>query len=243
MPTYSIAYGAHEAPASGQACTIQVGATVFVATVARATAYEGRVQVHAVGGNGALSTDLAQSVAGRGYISLPAHLPLTELLGRNRRGAHERDGRDCGRASTSSGGRGWQVRRSVVSTLGRAAGLTWRVLGDGRFRMAEETWSEYDTASLNIEDDVAALSLIRAAHIYDVADLAPGMSVGGRQITRVVYKLTPDSLRLTATYRAAGPWTVKEAFAGAVARSAPPTGYGGVYEARIAKQYANGTWT
>jgi hypothetical protein len=241
VPTYHLRYGSHDLPLSGTPVVIELGGTAFVATVARAVQFGGDVQVHAAGGNGSLSPDLSVNVDGKGYISFPAYLPLEDLL------------EEIGVAATDetmATAEGFSVTRwqrlggpaaHALSTLARAAGLTWRVLGDGRLHMAPETWPEYDGAALNVEDDCASLSLLRAGHLFDQCDLAPGMTIDGRRIVKVVYKLTSNTLRMTLQYAASGSSTLREAFAGAVSRSAAPLGYGGVYEARVASQHVNGT--
>src|SRR5687768_1182450 len=80
VPDYHVAYGSYDPPARGTEIQIRLANKGFRGTVVSATEQGGTVDLHAVGGNGALSQALAVSVDGKCYISFPAYLPLEELL-------------------------------------------------------------------------------------------------------------------------------------------------------------------
>ena len=231
VPRYYVELDADDILPPGTPCRLLVGAgevTEFVGTVARAVAFEGRVTVTIAGGAGALSEEpeLRRLVEPAGYLGTPyaaeGRLMVDQILA----GTGETLGEAAGSLLAGLTLPRWHRQAgsagSALAALARAWGLSWRVLASGEVWLGTETW-------VVEENDTADAGVVEFAHEDERADLAPGMTLGGRRVIEVVYTLTPEGLRGTARYQQAAP--------------APRAAwlYGASNAARVVRQNADGS--
>jgi hypothetical protein len=230
---------------AGKRVGLLVGAeevTSFVGTVARVAEYEGRASLTIAGGAGALSEEpeLRRMVDARGYLGTPyaaeGRLLVDQILEDTVEELSEAAKSLLAGLTLARWHRVAQSAGRALGALARAWEVSWRVLASGEVWLGAETWQPYASESEVIEqsDDAEAVTI---AHETDRADLAPGMTLGGRRVHEVVYDVSPSGLRATITY---GDGTsLREAFGSLFAPSAAL--YGASTGARVVRDNGDGT--
>lgn len=244
VPLYRIEVDADEAPSGACELLFSTGPR-FVGTIARATAFEGRVELVVSGGAGGLSLEpeLAVEMTGAGYTGTPIVVEGALVLGDILRATGDELSPDVDMAALTLPR--WQrvgdYAGRVLSTLARAWGASWRVRADGRLWLGTETWETYADERNLIEQGLCAdTAEISGALVVDRPDIAPGQSVGGRRIERVLYTLSGDALRARLTYQTS---ERGGALAGALraAMGEQTSLYSGAHLCRVVQQRADGT--
>lgn len=244
VPLYRIELDADEAP-SGPVELVFATGPAFRGTVARATAFEGRVELVVVGGSGGLSLEpeLAIEVGGAGYTGTPIVVEAALILGDLLALSGDALSPDVDLESFTLPR--WQ---RVADYAGRALGLlaaawgaSWRIRADGLLWIGSETWEAYEDESNVIEQGNAAdTAELSAALTVDRPDIAPGMTVGGRRVERVVYTLAGDSLRARLTYQTSQRGgDLASALRATLGQ--PSSLYAGTHLGRVVQQRADGT--
>ena len=246
VPIYHVEIDADEAPSGRVEIAFGTG-PVFVGSVARSSAFEGRASVVIVGGSGGLSLEpeLRQRVTGAGYTGTPlvvqAALVVGEIVGL----AGEELSPLAEVALASLSLTRWQRAADyagrAIGDLARALGVGWRVLPSGLVWFGAETWETYaDGANIETQGQVSDVSELEAALVVDRPDIYPGMTLFGRRIERVVYALAGDALRARLTYQDS---TAGGTLADALNASRGPAAsvFAASHIARVVEQRADGT--
>ena len=240
-PLYYLDLDADEAPAGRCELAFATGPS-FVGTVARATPFEGRVEVVMVGGAGGLGLEpeLAVEVGGAGYTGTPivvdAELVVGDILKLTGEGISPSAVETLAGLSLPRWHRVAGLAAHALGYLAQAWGVSWRILPDGTVWLGAETWPEHlDADNAIVQADCADTSSLVAALDVDRPDILPGQSLVGRRVERVVYSLTDTSLRAEVTYQAKeGVSPISGALRAAVGPSA--TVYASAHVCRVVQQ-------
>jgi len=244
VPLYTVEIDADDAPAGACEIAFSSGPT-FRGTIARAAAFEGRVELVVCGGSGGLSLEpeLAVDVTGAGYTGTPIVVEGALVLGDILATSGDELSPDVDMTGLTLPR--WQrvadYAGRAVSLLARAWGISWRVRADGLLWIGAETWPAYADESNVIEQgDAADVAEVSAALVVDRPDIAPGQTVGGRRIERVLYTLSGDALRARLTYQTSQRGgSLGSALRAALGEQAGL--YSGTHLARVVQQRADGT--
>lgn len=172
---------------------------IFEGTVRRSGVVEGRAVIHAtiVGGAGQLLADVPPRHYAPAATEVPAGLiarGICDDAGEQLAGGVEA-------ALDARVVRQWtrfaMPARDALDVLADVIGCGWRVLPSGRVWLGQETWPELD-ASKRIAPDPDDGAELWAT---DGAPILPGVTLVGRRIVEVTYRL--EAVRPRATVRAA----------------------------------------
>lgn len=173
---------------SGPASLV-LGSLTLAGAPIRLGSFAGRTSVRLVGGAGGLGRTLEP----KGYRNATLLLVLQDIA----RDAGEVLAPTTDTAALASIARGWtRARESAGLALARvaaAAGLAWRVLPDGTVQVANETWAATLLADGVLLDESPELG--RSVFGVDSPSLLPGVTVGGRRVSRVEHCVGPNALR------------------------------------------------
>jgi len=240
VPLYAVELDAAEAPTGRVELVFATGPS-FVGTVARATAFEGRVEAVICGGSGGLSleAELAIELTGAGYTGTPLVVDGALVLGDILVAAGDELSPDVDTAALTLPR--WQrvagFAGRAIALLAEAWAASWRVRADGLLWIGAETWTAYvDEANVIEQGDSADVAEVSAALVVDRPDIAPGMTVGGRRVERVFYSLDGASLRARLTYQTSNRGGSLKAALGPA-----PSLYGASHLAKVVQQRADGT--
>lgn len=244
-PTYFIELDSDVAPAGAVEIVFATG-PIFRGTVARADIFEGRVRLVAVGGAGGLSAEpeLRAMVTAAGYAGTPFVASGELLIGDILDASGEALSGDAVDLVASLSLPRWQrvagLARHALGALARAWGVSWRVRADGRLWLGEETWPAVDTSNVIEQGIDGADGAIDIAIDVDRPDIQPGVTLAGRRVYEVSYRLDGHGLRARLRYEsAAGGLSLADSLSAALGPSAGI--YSAAHVARVVAVRADGT--
>lgn len=177
----------------------------FVGTITRSKLHEGRARLILAGGAGRLKGPRAPTLAPRSYVGTPTPLRLSTVVGDICQDAGETlapaalatlDALSLPRWTRAAGPGG-----TALEALAEAGALEgWRVLPDGTVTAGPETWPTFEPVGFYEQHEDGQLLAIEGAP--EAADILPGMVVGGRRISEVVYSMG-GTFRVDLFYREA----------------------------------------
>ena len=172
----------------------------FVGTVTRSKLHEGRVKLMLVGGAGKMKT---QVLPPRSYVGTPTPLRLSLVVGDI---CHEAGETLAPAAQAALDAlllprwhRAGVTGAAALNALSDAGALEgWRLLPDGTVTAGPETWPAFSPVGFYEQHEDGQLFVIEGAP--EAADILPGVTLNGRQISEVVYSVGPK-VRVDLFYR------------------------------------------
>lgn len=135
-----------------------------------------------------------------------------------------------------------RVRERVADTLNAVLGelgASWRVGTDGSVWVGTETWDALDEDELVItgENPNGAYFVVAP----ETASVRPGLTLRDKQITQVVYELSPSSLRAIAFYGEAGSGGQQQEVEKLIAKRTAKFDFFASYQMKVVGQNNDGT--
>ncbi len=207
---------------------------IYLGAVRDAADWQQRGGIRVVAGAGGLSVPLPP----QGYSSHPTSVSMLEILNDVCALTFEQLSQETQDFAGGQSYSRWDRVGDGVAVLDALAednGVDWRCNPDGTIRLAPEEWPESTPENFYDMGDEGVDGIIECAP--DDATIVPGMTVLGKKITDVIYRIEERSLRASLYYHGG---QVAE-FRSAVRRQVPELPFLPPREGTVVKQNGDGT--
>lgn len=211
------------------------GAVRWKGTAYRSGVFGDTVFVFVIGGAGGLATQLEP----RFYRGATVELVLRDALkAGGERLSDSSDGSILG-ATLAAWTRARGALGECLAAICRATGATWRVLADGSVWLGKESWTPapLDHSEMNVDPSAGRIEIWT-----EVPSLVPGVTLGGRRISKVEHRIGVE-VRTSAWYVEDGVQgdDIAVALPALVRHHTAHVDYLAHYVARVDAQNADGT--